>query len=110
MHGHAPAGVAADPPPVVEKYLHSGDLAAGEQALKLALDKSPKEDQARFGLGVLRFVRAVERFGQSLHEYGAKADATSTPFLRLPVPENGRPTEISYRTLGRLAYFVHNAC
>jgi hypothetical protein len=98
--GCAPVAVAADAP-LVEKYLHSGDLAAGEQALKSALDKAPKDDQARFGLGVLRFVRAVERFGQSLYEYGA-SDDTSTPFLRLPVPKNDHPAEVSYRALGRV--------
>ena len=52
-------GRAADAP-MVEKYLHAGELAKGEQALERALDKSPKDDQVRFGLGVLRFVRAIE--------------------------------------------------
>jgi hypothetical protein len=89
-------------PPLVEKYLHTGNLAGGEQALVLALEKSPKDDQVRFGLGVLRFVRAVERFGQSLYEYGASSENTSIPFLRLPVPKNDSPVAISYPALGRM--------
>ncbi len=41
--------------PLVEKYLHSGELARGEQALEAALEAAPKDDQVRFGLGVLPF-------------------------------------------------------
>jgi len=37
-----PAGVAAANPPLVEMYIHSGDLARGEQALLLALERNPK--------------------------------------------------------------------
>lgn len=96
------AALSATDPPLAEKYLHSGELARGEQSLLAALEKDPKDDQARFGLGVLQFVRAVERLGQSLHEYGARADETTVPFLRLPVPKNDKPSAISYRALGRV--------
>ena len=88
-------------PPLVEKYLHSGELARGEQALEAALAASPKDDQLRFGLGVLRFVRGVERFGQFLHEYGATADKTDIPFLRLPVPRNPTPAPVTYHAFRR---------
>jgi hypothetical protein len=99
--GAAVAARAADPP-LVEPYLHSGQLAKGEQVLERAIEGKPKDDQARFGLGVVRVVRAVERLGQSLHEFGVKPDSTSLPFLRLPVPENKDPTPISYATLRRV--------
>ena len=92
---------AADPP-LAEKYLHAGTLAQGEQDLLLALERNPKDDQARFGLGVLQFVRAVERLGQALHEYGLRSGKSSLPFLRLPVPENEQPATISYREFGRV--------
>jgi hypothetical protein len=93
---------AAEPAPLVEKYLHSGELAVGDRGLQRALDAAPDDDQLRFGLGVLRFVRAVERLGQSLYEYGAKSESTSVPFLRLPVPENPDPTPITYPILRRI--------
>lgn len=97
-----PAAARAADPPLVEKYLHAGELARGEQALILALEKNPRDDQARFGLGMLQFVRAVERFGQALHQYGAQPDQTRVPFLRIPVPKNDKPHAISYEALGRV--------
>jgi hypothetical protein len=96
------AGARAADPPLVEKYLHSGELAKGEQALEAALAASPKDDQLRFGLGVLRFARAVERLCQSLHEYGARSEHTNVPFLRLPVPKNDDPAPITYRAFRRV--------
>ena len=89
-------------PSLVEKYFHAGELARGEQELLLVLDTTPGDDRARFGLGVLQFFRAVERLGQSLHEYGADTTRSNTPFLRLPVPKNPAPSTISYRAFGRI--------
>lgn len=96
--------LAADLPPTspAEKYLHSGKLADGETALLLTLDDKPADDEARFGLGVIQFVRAVENLGRALHEYGAVSDKSNTPFLRLPVPKNEKPSAISYKALGRV--------
>src|SRR4051812_9249334 len=93
---------AADPPPLAEKYLHAGELARGEQALEAALARAPRDDQLRFGLGALRFVRGVERLGQSLYEYGAKSENTYAPFLRLPVPKNPAPSPIRYPAFRRM--------
>jgi hypothetical protein len=96
--GRAGAGEA----PLVEKYLHSGELAKGEQALEARLEVEPRNDQLRFGLGFLRFLRGVERLGQSLHEHGIKSESTSVPFLRLPVPGNPDPSPIGYHGLRRV--------
>ncbi len=89
-------------PSLAESYLHQGKFAEGETALLLALDASPNDDSARFGLGVIQFLRAVENFGQSLYEYGAISENSSMMFLRLPVPKNDNPSTISYRALGRV--------
>ena len=84
-------------------------LSRGEQALLLALEKNSGDDQARFGLGILQFTRAVERFGQSLHQYGARADNTRVPFLRVPVPKNDNPHAIRQHVadFGDGTYGVH---
>ncbi|QEL13566.1 hypothetical protein [Limnoglobus roseus] len=89
--------VAAADPPLAEKYLHSGQLAVGEQAIERELKAHPSDDQLRFGLGLIQLVRGVERLGQSLYEYGAKSDSSSLPFLRLPVPKNPQPNAITYQ-------------
>ncbi len=94
---------AADPaPPLAEKFLHEGKFAEGETASLLALDLTPKDDEVRFGLGMIQFVRAVENLGQALYEYGAVSEKATQPFLRLPVPKNDKPSAISYRALGRV--------
>jgi hypothetical protein len=94
---------AADPaPPLAEKFLHDGKFADGETASLLALDANPKDDEARFGLGVIQFVRAVENLGKALYEYGAVSEKATQPFLRLPVPKNEKPSAISYKALGRV--------
>lgn len=82
--------------PAVEKFLHSGQLTQGQEELKKALEALPKDDQLRFGLGTLRFVRGVERLAQSFHKYGLKSEHQDAPFLRLPVPANPEPETIDY--------------
>lgn len=93
---------APEAQPLAEKYLHSGQLVKGQQELERALAASPKDDQLRFGLGVLQFVRGVERLAQSFHEYGLKSEHQSAPFLRLPVPKNQDPAVIRYEDFRRI--------
>ena len=93
---------AAPPPPLAEKFLHAGTFASGETASLLALDANPRDDEARFGLGVIQFVRAVENLGKALYEYGAVSEKATQPFLRLPVPKNDDPSAVSYKALGRV--------
>jgi len=97
-----PLRATAVEPPRVESYLHSGQLVKGQQELERALAAAPQDDQLRFGLGVLRFIRAVERLGQSLHAYGLKSEHQDAPFLRLPVPANAEPAVIRYADFRRL--------
>lgn len=95
--------LAADPPPSqAERFLHDGRFADGETALLLALDANPSNDEARFGLGAIQFVRAVENLGRALHEYGAVSENAALPLLRLPVPMHERPSAISHKALGQV--------
>lgn len=97
-----PACAADPPPPLAEKFLHDGKFADGETASLLALETNPKDDEIRFGLGMIQFVRAVEHLGEALHQYGAVSENATQPFLRLPVPKNKFPSAISYKSLGRV--------
>ncbi|MFI5014982.1 MAG: hypothetical protein ACHQAY_21825 [Hyphomicrobiales bacterium] len=98
--GCAPAGASEASAELVRQHLYLGTLAAGEAELaaKVAADAGDRE--ARFGLGLLRFTRAVEHLGQSLYRYGLTPPRTfSIPILRFPVPPNPRPETITYRAL-----------
>jgi hypothetical protein len=98
--------------PLVETYLHSGGLARGEAALNLAIEnlatknlaieKEPENSHLKFQLGVLLVFRGVERLGQNLYEHGARDRLRSMPLLRLPVPQNPKPSPISYRSFRRI--------
>ncbi len=100
------SSVLAAEPPLVEKYLHSGNLSNGELVLEAALVDEPENDQVRFGLGVIRLIRGVERLGQSLTQYGVKT--TQVPVLRLPVPKNPDPAVITYTAFRRLLVDFYN--
>src|SRR4051812_21131476 len=62
--------VVAAEAPLAEKYFLDGKLADGANALGGRLKESPKDDQARFGLGVLQFLQTFEHLGGNLHKYG----------------------------------------
>ena len=108
-------GLAADAPAerasLAEPFLHGGGIAAGCDALAAHVARNPDDDQARFGLGVLQFIRAVERLGQSLHRHGGLGDearnARVIPLVRLPVPPNPTPAETNYADVrGMIRTFV----
>ena len=61
---------AADDRHVTEKYLISGDLEGGQKALDAILRTHPDDGQARFGLGTIQFVRAVEQLVQGFYKHG----------------------------------------
>lgn len=113
---NAASADTADGRPLVEKFLMSGELAAGEEALANHLENRPGDDQVLFELGVLRAVRAVEHLGQSLYRYGARGHRSvlfgmmggnfgaggGVPILRMPVPKNPDPDRIDYQHARRI--------
>lgn len=92
--------IHAEERPVAEQYLISGDLAGGRKALEAILKENPDDAQARFGLGTVEFVGAVEHLIQGFHKYGLQADVGGmVPFARLPIPPNPNAEPISYEDL-----------
>jgi len=85
--------------PDVDKLLQAGNLATAETTLQKHLKTDPKDDNARFGLGMVQFVRGVERLMQSLHKYGLRSHSNFVPFLRLPAQRNVEPEELSYKAM-----------
>ncbi len=87
---------------ILDSYLEQGKLADGEIALDKELQAHPQDDQLRFGLGIVQFLRAIESLCQDFHRYGlqnAPGRGFNAPFLRLPVPENLNPEVASYEKL-----------
>ena len=87
---------------LAEQAMHTGRLADSERVLLLLLDANHNDDRARYQLGIVQFLRAVESLGKAMYEYGAVSENATQPFLRLPVPRNPEPSTISYRALGRV--------
>ena len=85
--------------PLADRYLREGRLAEGEKALKAALEADPKDDQARFGLGTVQFLRGVERLSQGLFRYGFGNEQIGMP---LPIPSNPQAEPITYADLRRM--------
>lgn len=96
---HASAATTLE---VIEQHLQAGTLPAGEVAMTSVLKLNPKDAQARFGLGTIQFLRAVEGLGQDLGRYGFLQTSTIARVgvllgNPLPIPENPNPAEISYQ-------------
>ncbi|WP_421722860.1 hypothetical protein [Bauldia sp.] len=90
-------------------HLEAGTLTQGDAALAAVLETDPGNDDARMGLGAIRFVAALETLSQGLYRYGLQSPQRSmmVPVLRLPVPVNPDPEPISYEDFrGLLDRFV----
>jgi hypothetical protein len=88
------AGEAADQ---ARQILESGQLVEGEKTITDKLNKNPSDNELRFGLGLIRFTRAIERYAQSQYKYGLRPPKnTQIPFLRFPVPLNPNPEPLTY--------------
>jgi hypothetical protein len=81
----------------LEEHLYAGRLEAAERALSAIVAAEPDNAEGRFALGGVLFVRAVERFGQSLHRHGFQTPRTMfLPMSGLPLPTNMRPEPLTY--------------
>lgn len=83
--------------PAVQKFLQEGKLADGAAAMQKKLDTNADDAEAGFSLGVIQFFQAVEGLGQDQYRYGLLGGRRrQLPMMRLPVPENDSPEQISY--------------
>ena len=71
--------------------LESGHLATGDQDMSTRLAADPSENEARFGLGMIRFAEAIENFGQRQYRYGLRAPPNiMSPSFACPSPSTPR--------------------
>lgn len=80
----------------VAEHLRQGKLANSEAFLNERLTTHPKHGQARFALGVVKVLSAIEKLGQDQYAYGAlSGNIRNLPVLRIPVPMNSAPKPIT---------------
>ncbi len=93
--------LAETPAELTERLLTAGKLAEADSALAEIVKDHPDDAEARFGLGVTRFLHGVERLSQSFHRHGLRGGVlgNALPFARLPVPPNNHPEPIRYADL-----------
>jgi len=83
---------------MTRQILEAGPIETGEKAMAARMTANPTDNEARFGLGMIRFAQAIERYGQRQYRFGLRAPHTMMiPLLRFPVPENPAPEEITYQ-------------
>ena len=85
--------------PVAEQFMLEGKLAEGEKELLKHLEKNPKDDEARFGLGAIQFLLTFEHLGTSLYKHGLRTERAFPGMareVREILPQNPDPKPISY--------------
>ena len=89
-------------------FLEAGELADGATALAAIVTQNPADQEARFGLGMIRFLQAIERLSQGLYRYGLQSpESMMLPVVRMPVPGNQAPELITYDSFrGLLQTFI----
>jgi hypothetical protein len=91
------AAVAGDSAMLTRQIAETGNWRDGERVLAERLKAAASDDEARFGLGMVRFIAAVEAFGQHHYRFGLRTPAGAmVPFLRMPVPLNPNPELLTY--------------
>lgn len=87
----------------VQEHLYAGDTTEAASAAEARLAAAPDDDQARFALGAVQFLQAVENLGQAFYRHGLATGDPSTfggmmdlPFVRMPVPFNPDPQPLDY--------------
>jgi hypothetical protein len=92
-------------------YLGKGQTEAAAAHAEARLSEMPEDAQAQFALGSAQFLLAVEHLAQGLHRYGLRPEYDASfgglsglPFLRLPVPPNPEPEQVTYEGLRAVLY------
>lgn len=98
-----------------EQLLTTGKLTAAIDLADARIKAAPEDAQARFSEGIAQFLFAVEGLGQGLHRYGLRTyyrndmlGVIELPFLRLPVPDNPTPEEVTYDGLRQVLAQFHD--
>ena len=98
----APALAETPVPQLMGDRLGKGELTLLEQDLTARLAAQPTDDQARFALGTVQFMRTVEGLAQDMYRHGLQPPsdvAMLLPFFRFPLPPNPKPEPLDYEKM-----------
>ncbi len=83
--------------------LSAGQLGEAEQEFAGIVDKTADDQQARMALGVVRFLQAIEGLAKDQYRFGLlNGRLVSLPIMRIPIPRNAAPEQISYEDTRKL--------
>lgn len=84
-----------------EEFLAQGKLIRAASHFREVLAKQPADHTARLALGLTEFLQAIEFLGNSNYRWGVLNNSATQglPLMRLPVPENPQPEQVSYDEL-----------
>ena len=97
------AGSVLAQAPIANDYLKRGANADGEKALTEHLATHTDDDQAWFGLGVVRLVGTVEGLAQALYRHGLRTpEGLADPVPLFGIPNHPEPELITYAKAGQI--------
>lgn len=90
--------------PPIDEPLRVGNLGQAETLLADHLRSEPADDLARFQLGTVRFLKAIEQLAQDASRYGASTRTLQLPFLRLGAlgGNNPNPEPVGYEDVRQM--------
>lgn len=85
----------------LDEFLSQGKLVSAASHFRSVVAEQPTEPTARLALGLVEFLQALEYLGNSNYRWGILSNSATEglPLLRLPVPENPNPDQVSYDEL-----------
>ena len=99
----APTTGLAQPSAPFEAALQMGQTAEAERLLTARLAEQANDDNSRFALGIVQFLRAVEGRMQAFHRHGFRVQGNDLIGLtNLPIPPNPKPEPLDYPTARKL--------
>ena len=78
-----------------EGLLLEGKVDQCETEIVELLKKEPENDNARFALGITRFLGSIETMGQSFYSWGVR-DNSGLLFVRMPIDDNPDYEKVTY--------------
>lgn len=89
---------------IFQTHLYAGRTAEAADALQEHLQDVNDDDQARFALGAVQFIQAVEHLAQASYKHGLREshEIFMLPFFRLPAAFNPKPKPLTYDQLRKI--------